>query len=62
MWMPLPCYSFDAPPKLWASGQFMSELPSKTEAEKDRTQGLSCPKLRVTLTHSSTFYETPRSV
>lgn len=38
MWMPLPCYSSDALPKPWASRQLMSQLPSKTEAEKDGAQ------------------------
>lgn len=60
MWMPPPCYSSDAPPKPRASRQFMSQLLSKTEAEKDRGQVFFMSKA---LCYSpSSFYETPKSV
>lgn len=49
MWMPLPCYSSDAPPKPQALRQLISQLLSKTEEEKDRTQTFSCPKPYVAL-------------
>lgn len=60
MWMPLPCYSSDAPPKPWASRQLMSQLQSKTEAEKDEAQAFF--QAQALCYTPSSFYETPRSV